>query len=40
MATLELTEKVLAEKETTKSVTGSIAVLEAFLEEGVAVIFG
>ena len=40
MATLELTEKVLAEKETTKSVTGSIAVLEAFLQEGVDVIFG
>ena len=40
MATLELTGKVLAEKEKTKSVSGSIAVLEAFLEEGVDIIFG
>ena len=40
MATLELTGKALAEKEKAKSVSGSIAVLEAFLEEGVDIIFG
>jgi acetolactate synthase-1/2/3 large subunit len=40
MATLELTEQALAEKEMTRSISGSIAVLDAFLEEGVDVIFG
>src|SRR5215207_1265102 len=40
MASLELTERALAEKEKTRSISGSIAVLDAFLEEGVDVIFG
>ena len=40
MASLELTERALAEKGKTRSISGSIAVLDAFLEEGVDVIFG
>ena len=40
MATLELTGKALAGKEKAKSVSGSVAVLEAFIEEGVDIIFG
>ena len=41
MDTLELiTEKALAGKKEVRSVTGSVAVLEAFLAEGVDIIFG
>lgn len=41
MDTLELTaEKPLAKKEEIRSVSGSVAVLEAFLAEGVDIIFG
>jgi acetolactate synthase I/II/III large subunit len=41
MDTLELTaEKVLSEKKEIRSISGSVAVLEAFLAEGVDTIFG